>query len=136
MAGVAQWIEHWPANQRVAGSITSQGTSLGCCQAPSRGCARGKHTLMFLSLSFSFPSLSLKINKILKKKFFSLKRTLKSRKREGAAAQGRGQEYPNSFKVRLDIQGQKACPTPDNIYSSSSRIQLTYNCSNQPNLVN
>ena len=27
--GVAQWIEHWPANQRVAGSIPSQGTCLG-----------------------------------------------------------------------------------------------------------
>ena len=31
-------------------------------QVPSRGCARGNHTLMFLSLPFSFPS-SLKINK-------------------------------------------------------------------------
>ena len=31
-------------------------------QAPSRGCARGNHTLMFLSLSPSF-HLSLKINK-------------------------------------------------------------------------
>ena len=30
LAGVAQWIEHWPANQRVAGSIPSQGTCLGC----------------------------------------------------------------------------------------------------------
>ena len=29
---------------------------------------RGNHTLMFLSLSFSLPSLSLKINKIFKKK--------------------------------------------------------------------
>ena len=28
-AGVAQWIKHWPANQRVAGSIPSQGTCLG-----------------------------------------------------------------------------------------------------------
>ena len=31
-------------------------------QVPSRGLVRGNHTLMFLSLSFSFPS-SLKINK-------------------------------------------------------------------------
>ena len=30
LAGVAQWTEHWPANQRVAGSIPSQGTCLGC----------------------------------------------------------------------------------------------------------
>ena len=30
LAGVAQWIEHWPVNQRVACSIPSQGTCLGC----------------------------------------------------------------------------------------------------------
>ena len=30
LAGVAQWIEHRPANQRVTGSITSQGTCLRC----------------------------------------------------------------------------------------------------------
>ena len=29
LADVAQWIERWPANQRVAGSIPSQGTCLG-----------------------------------------------------------------------------------------------------------
>ena len=29
LAGVAQWIEHGPAKQRVAGSIPSQGTCLG-----------------------------------------------------------------------------------------------------------
>ena len=29
LAGVAQWIEHGPANQRVASSIPSQGTWLG-----------------------------------------------------------------------------------------------------------
>ena len=28
--GVAQWTECWTANQRVAGSIPSQGTCLGC----------------------------------------------------------------------------------------------------------
>ena len=30
LAGVAQWIEHQPANQRVASLIPSQGTCLGC----------------------------------------------------------------------------------------------------------
>ena len=35
-------------------------------QVPSRGCVRGNHTLMFLSLSFSLPS-PLSKNKILKK---------------------------------------------------------------------
>ena len=34
LAGVAQWIEHGPANQRVAGSIPSQGTGLGCGPGP------------------------------------------------------------------------------------------------------
>ena len=30
LTGVAQWIEHWPANQRVISRIPSQGTCLGC----------------------------------------------------------------------------------------------------------
>ena len=34
LAGVAQWIEHWPANQSVTGSIPSQGTCLGCRPGP------------------------------------------------------------------------------------------------------
>ena len=34
LAGVAQWIEHWPVNQRIAGLIPSQGTCLGCRQSP------------------------------------------------------------------------------------------------------
>ena len=44
------------ANQRVAGSIPSQGTCLGCRPIPSGGRVRGNHTLMFLSLSLSLPS--------------------------------------------------------------------------------
>ena len=53
LAGVAQWTERWPVNQRGTGSIPSQGTCLGCRpgQAPGRGRMRDKHTLMFLSLS-------------------------------------------------------------------------------------
>ena len=43
LAGVAQWIEPWPAHQKVEGSVPSQGACLGC--GP-----------MFLSLSFSLPS--------------------------------------------------------------------------------
>ena len=39
-------------------------------QIPSLGCARGNHTLMFLSLSFSF-ILSLKRNKSLLKKLIN-----------------------------------------------------------------
>ena len=34
LAGVAQWIEHWPVNQEVASSIPSLGTFLGCGPGP------------------------------------------------------------------------------------------------------
>ena len=63
LAGVAQWTESWPANQRVASLVPSQGTCLGCRPGPQWGCTRGKHTLMFLPLSF-FPYSPVKINKI------------------------------------------------------------------------
>ena len=33
-AGVAQWIECYPASQRVTSSIPSQGTGLGCRPGP------------------------------------------------------------------------------------------------------
>ena len=59
LAGVAQWIEHRPVNQRVIGSIPSQGPGR---VGSSRGRTRGNHTLMLLSLSPSLP-LCLKVNK-------------------------------------------------------------------------
>ena len=34
MTHVAQWIECWPVSQRVASSIPSQGTCLGCRPGP------------------------------------------------------------------------------------------------------
>ena len=34
LAGVAQWIECWPVNQMVTGSIPSQGSCLGCGPDP------------------------------------------------------------------------------------------------------
>ena len=34
LAGVAQWIERRPVNQRVASTIPSQGTCLGCGPGP------------------------------------------------------------------------------------------------------
>ena len=67
LAAVAQWIECWPANLRVAGWIP-RAHDWVAGQVPSRGHTRGNHTLMFLS-SFSHPSLfSLyqSINKIMK----------------------------------------------------------------------
>ena len=65
LAGVAQWIEHSPANQRVAGSIPSQGTGLGWGRVPSRRHTKESttHWCFSPSLSPSLP-LSLKVNKI------------------------------------------------------------------------
>ena len=37
LAGVAQWIESWPANRSVAGLIPCQGTCLGCSPGPQLG---------------------------------------------------------------------------------------------------
>ena len=34
LGGVALWIEHGPANQRVTSSIPTQGTCLGCGPGP------------------------------------------------------------------------------------------------------
>ena len=50
MAAVAQWIECWPANQRVAGSIPSQ-VSLSCGPGPQWGTREGQpHIDVFLPL--------------------------------------------------------------------------------------
>ena len=64
LVGVAQWIELWPANQRVAGSIPNQGICLGCGPCPQQeACEMQSHINVSLpSLSPSLP-LSLKINK-------------------------------------------------------------------------
>ena len=37
LAGVAQWIERWPANRKVTGLIPGQGTCLGCGPDPQVG---------------------------------------------------------------------------------------------------
>ena len=37
LTGVAQWIEHGPVNQTVAGSIPYQGTCLDCKPGPQVG---------------------------------------------------------------------------------------------------
>ena len=65
LAGVAQWIECQPENQRVAGSFSSHSTYLGCRPGPQQGvCEKPLHsfspcvrnTLIVLSLFFSFHS--------------------------------------------------------------------------------
>ena len=58
---MAQWIEHQPVNQKVAGLIPCQSTCLGCGPGPwlgawERQTINVSPTLMFLSPSFSLPS--------------------------------------------------------------------------------
>ena len=64
LAGVAQWVECQPANQRVTSSIPSQGTCIGVWAKSPVGCAweATTHWCFSPSLSPSLP-LSLKINK-------------------------------------------------------------------------
>ena len=68
LAGVAQWIERQPVNQKLTGSIPSQrhmpGLRARCPAGVTRETIDGgiSHTSMFPSLP-----LSLKVNKILKK---------------------------------------------------------------------
>ena len=63
LAGVAQWIEHRPVNQRVAGSIPSLGRMPGLwARSPVGAHKRQPHIDVSLPLLLpSFPSL--KINK-------------------------------------------------------------------------
>ena len=69
LACMAQWIECSPANQRVTCSFPVGEQAWVTGWVPSGGHARGKHTLMFLSFSFSLHFS--KINKIFNKKMFS-----------------------------------------------------------------
>ena len=61
-AGVAQWVEHRPANWKVASSIPGQGTSLGYWPGPQLG-ARGRQPInVSLPLFLSPCPLSKKVN--------------------------------------------------------------------------
>ena len=60
LAGVAEWIECQTVNQRVKVWFPVRAHAWVAAQAPSRGCSRSNHTLLFLFLP---PFLSLKINK-------------------------------------------------------------------------
>ena len=83
LAGVAQWIECWPANQKVTSSIPSQGTCLGCRPGPQLGACKRQlatnwcfsHTTMFLYLPPS-PSLSKKKERERKDVQFKVLKTL------------------------------------------------------------
>ena len=63
LASMAQWIECWPTDQKVTGSILGQDTCLDFRPGPQWGvCKSQPHIDVSLSLSPSLP-LSLKINK-------------------------------------------------------------------------
>ena len=55
LAGVAQWIEHWPMNQRVASLIPSQGTCLDCGPGPHLGMCERQLINISLQIDVSFP---------------------------------------------------------------------------------
>ena len=42
LAGVAQWIEHGPANPKVVSSVPSQGSCQGCGPRPHLGAHEGQ----------------------------------------------------------------------------------------------
>ena len=56
LASVALWIECWPVNQKVTGSIPGQDTHLGCEPGPQWGVhERQPHTDVSLPFSLPFP---------------------------------------------------------------------------------
>ena len=67
---MAQWIEHWPTDRRVAGSIPSQDTCLGCGAGPRVGTCKREEIDVFLTHHVSLP---LSMNKF---EVFSLKKDI------------------------------------------------------------
>ena len=64
LAGVAQWTERHPANQKVADLVSSQGTCPGCGPGPQLGACR-RQPVNFSFLLF-LPPFSLSKNKSIK----------------------------------------------------------------------
>ena len=55
LAGVAQWIECWPVNQRVAGSIPRRGTCLSFRSGPQCEPVRSNQWMYILHINVSLP---------------------------------------------------------------------------------
>ena len=70
LAGVAQWTEHHPANQKVAGLIPGQGTCLGCGPGPQLGACESQlidiSLPIHVSLHLFLPPFPLSKNKEIK----------------------------------------------------------------------
>ena len=58
LAGVAQWIECWPANQRPLIQFPLKAHAWVAGQAPSWGCARGNGLMYLLHIDVSLPPSS------------------------------------------------------------------------------
>ena len=105
--------------QRVPGLIPSHHAWVAG-QLPSEGRSRGNHTLMFLSLSFSFlsPLSKNKINKILKKKKCELKYFFVNRNKEIL-----GVTSPTVASGEL-IVSKMLCPLLDIVWTKRNILQL------------
>ena len=55
LAGLAQWIEHQPANLKAAGSVPRQGACQDCGPGPRSGVYLSHMDVSLHSLSFSLP---------------------------------------------------------------------------------
>ena len=55
LAGVAQWVECQPVNQKVTGLIPSQGTCLGHRPDPGWGAVRGSQMIFLSHINVSLP---------------------------------------------------------------------------------
>ena len=76
---MAQWVERCPTNQKVAGSIPTQSTCLGCRPGPQLGVS--DRQLIDVSHVDAFLSLSLPLSLEKKKYFLKIKKKKKERKR-------------------------------------------------------
>ena len=54
-SGLAQWIEYWPVNRKVAGLIPRQGTCLGCRPGPQLGVCKRQPVSLSQSLPLFLP---------------------------------------------------------------------------------
>ena len=66
LAGVVQWVERQPVNQKIAGPVPSQDTCLDCQPGPQQGAHKRQPHIDVSLLLFLSPVPSLNINKILK----------------------------------------------------------------------
>ena len=82
LTGVAQWVGHHPTNQKVTGSIPSQGTLLGFRPGPRLGMCERQLIDVFLIHTCFYPSLPLPLRINFKNIFKNLFIDFRERGRE------------------------------------------------------